>query len=84
MNQPPLDEDAHLQDALENLYQQAISKAKHAQSSDDALKSEIIRSSMYPNYIDAGLQAMRWMQTHERTKLVSCVYLICFIKTFSQ
>jgi hypothetical protein len=71
MNQPPLDEDAHFQDSLEDLYQQAIEKAKHAQSSDDVLKSATIRSSMYPNYIDSGLHAKRWMQTHERTKLVS-------------
>jgi hypothetical protein len=71
-NQPPLDADFHSQDSLEDLYQQVLTKAKGAKSVDGALNSAIIQSTSIPNYIEAGsLESKRWVQTHERTKLVS-------------
>ena len=66
MNQPPIESDVYFQESLEDLYQQALSKAKGAKelkSSQDL--------AMHPNYIESGsLESMRWMQTHQRSKLV--------------
>ena len=66
-NNLALDPNIHTQDTLEDLYQQALSKAKGAKKSDsdDNL-------AMFPDYIEKGsLHSKRWMQTHQRTKLVS-------------
>ena len=77
MNQPPLDIDVHTQDSLEASYEEALLKAKGAQSQNIDKKTSYHKATSYPSYIEAGsLHAKRWMQTHERTKLVS-ILLIC-------
>ena len=74
-NQPALDTNAHTQDSLEELYQQALSNAKGAKKLDDDGNNLV----MYPDYIEKGsLHSKRWMQTHHRTKLVSyCNFTMC-------
>lgn len=72
MNQAPLDEDVHTQESLEDLYEQALSKAKEDRRSEDGQNMAVLKLTSHPDYIEAGsLYAKRWMQTHERTKLVS-------------
>jgi hypothetical protein len=73
---PTVDTDGQSQEAdLEQLYQQALSRAKVAENLDESQNSAMIQSSLYPNYIELGsLHSKRWMQTHQRAKLVSVRY----------
>jgi virulence-associated protein VapD len=58
-------------DNLEDLYQQALSRASMAKNLDNT-KFAMFQSALYPNYIETdSLEAKRWMQTHERAQLVS-------------
>ena len=57
---------------LENMYQHALSRATLAENLDNGENSATIQSTLYPNYIEPGsLHSKRWMQTHQRAKLVS-------------
>ena len=62
----PKETNVYVQDTLEDLYEQALSKAKNAKVTD----SQNLAS--HPSYIVEGsIEPKRWMQTHERSKLVS-------------
>lgn len=76
MDQPPLDINVHTQGSLEDLYQQALSKVKGVSTQHNNKNVASLKSSSHPSYIEAGsLHAKRWMQTHERSKLVSISFL---------